>query len=257
MNNNIPINAIVVDDSHQARELLTLMLDAIAPHVRVVGEAENVDDALELINRLNPDLIFLDIEMPEKSGLELVEELARENKDVHVVFTTAYNQYAIRAFRLSAVDYLLKPIAENQLLESVEKYTKLKQLNYDARKLEQLVSNLTHPDEEVLAIPINNGYEYLPIYDIEFIEADRAYSIIHLENGTKKVMSKNMGYFEEVLQPVDDFVKSHRSFLVNLKHMKSFTKKGEGGFIIFKSGKTAEVSRSKKKEVLDRRISFK
>jgi two-component system, LytTR family, response regulator len=251
MNNNIGINAILVDDSYQARELLMLMLKEVAPFVNVIGDAGNVDDAMALIRSQQPDLVFLDIEMPEKSGFDLIEELVKQEMEIEVIFTTAYNQYAIQAFRLSAVDYLLKPIDERQLLESVEKFKKFKQLKHDARRFEHLVTNFKPQEEHILSIPVNYGYEYIPVNEIEFIEADRAYCSIHLENGSNKMMSRNMGYFENMLQSLQYFVKTHRSFIVNLNNVIAFVKKGEGGILTFKSGKTAEVSRSNRKTVLN------
>lgn len=252
MNKQLLISAVLIDDAPQARELLQLMLKELAPHVTILGEAENVDDAIKLIHAVKPDVIFLDIKMPGKSGLELVEELAKNGVEYNVIFTTAYNHYAIQAFRLSAIDYLLKPIQENELLEAIEKVAKEKNLNQDSKKFNNLLNNLQQKNNGTITIPVNYGYEYIAINDIEFIEAERAYAAIHLTDGTKKIVSKPMGYFEEILQNLGNFIKTHRSYLVNISHIAAFRKKAEIGVITFKSGKTAEVSRNSRKAFIEK-----
>lgn len=252
MNKQINITAVLVDDAPQARELLQLMLTELAPHVTILGEAENVEQAIELIHKVKPDVIFLDINMPGKSGLQLVEELVKNEVEHAVVFTTAHNHYAIQAFRLSAIDYLLKPIQENELLEAIEKVAKEKSVNQDSKKFNSLLNNLQQKNNGTITIPVNYGYEYIVINDIEFIEAERAYAAIHLSDGTKKIVSKPMGYFEEILQHLNYFVKTHRSYLVNISHVSAFRKKGETGEVNFKSGKTAEVSRSSRKALIEK-----
>jgi two-component system LytT family response regulator len=252
MNKQIDITAVLVDDAPQARELLQLMLTELAPHVNILGEAENVEQAIELIHKVKPDVIFLDINMPGKSGLQLVEELVKNKVEHNVVFTTAHNHYAIQAFRLSAIDYLLKPIQENELLEAIKKVVKEKSVNQDSKKFNSLLDNLQQKNNGTITIPVNYGYEYIVIKDIEFIEAERAYAAIHLNDGTKKIVSKPMGYFEEILQHLNYFVKTHRSYLVNISHISAFRKKGEMGVISFKSGKTAEVSRSSRKTLIEK-----
>lgn len=252
MNKELNITAVLVDDAPQARELLKLMLKELSPHVDILGEADNVDDAIKLIHAVKPDVIFLDIKMPGKSGLELVEELAKNEIEYNVVFTTAYNHYAIQAFRLSAIDYLLKPIQENELIEAVAKTVQSKNLKQASGKLNVLVNNLKEKNNGTLAIPVNYGYEYLPISEIEFIEAERSYAQIHLQNGTKKLVSKPLGYFEDILQHLDNFIKTHRSYFVNINYISAFQKKSDTGTIIFKSGKTAEVSRNSRKDFIEK-----
>lgn len=252
MPNTKNTTVILVDDAPQARELLRLMLNELAPHIDILGESENAEQAIALIRDLKPDGIFMDIKMPGKSGLELVEELAKESTDYNVIFTTAYNQYAIQAFRLSAIDYLLKPIQEQQLIEAVEKISRAKNLKQDSNKLNALVSNLQQKNNGTLTIPLNYGYEYVSINDIEYLEAERAYAIIHLADGSKKLVSKNMGYFEEALQHLDNFIKTHRSFFVNINYISAFKKKSDAGTIMFKSGKTAEVSRNSRKAFIEK-----
>lgn len=244
--------AILVDDAESARELLRLMLNELAPHVNIIGEAENVMQAVELIGKTKPDIVFLDINMPGKSGLDLFGELDMAQVGCEVIFTTAYNEYAIQAFKLSAIDYLLKPIQEKELLQALARAIEAKELKQNAKKFKALLNNLEQKNTGILTIPLNYGYEYIVIDNIEFIEAHRSYSIIHLIDGSEKMVSKPMGYFEEVLQHINHFIKVHRSYFVNILHISSFLKKGETGVVSFKSGKCAEVSRNHRKDCIEK-----
>lgn len=243
---------IIVDDAPQARMLLRIMLQELSSDIKVIGEAGNVEDALALIHREHPDFVFLDIEMPGKSGLELLEELHSRQFGGEVIFTTACDEYAIRAFKLSAVDYLLKPIQAEELQEAIQKAIATQNLKQSAARYHTLMNNLQENAPGVVALPLNYGYEYVEVQDIEFVEAERSYSYIHFRSGSQKLVAKNLGYFEDVLRHLPVFVKTHRSFLVNIRQVKGFQKKGEGGILTFPSNKQVEVSRSCRKELLER-----
>ncbi len=227
-----PITAIIVDDAAQARKLLRLMLAEHAPQVVVKGEAANVVEALQLAITAQPDVVFLDIEMPGKSGLQLAEELHKAALPCDVVFTTAYNKYAVQAFRLSAVDYLLKPIDESQLIEAVEKVTGRKNVANGNERLGQLVENLKSGTQDTLSIPIINGYQFVSVGSIISITADGSYVNIVLADGTTMVVSKNLKYFEQALEGFPQFVRVHRSYLINLQQMKRFERSGRGTIIM-------------------------
>jgi len=244
------IKAVIIDDSEQARKLLRLMLMELSSDVHILGEAENVDGGLKLIRKINPDLVFLDIEMPGKSGLQLAEIILNEKIPAQVVFTTAYNSYAINAFRLSAIDYLLKPISEDQLEEAMEKVRSNKHLKDSNKRLEALSNNLQEGKSAVLSIPIQGGFEYIPLDQILFIEADGSYARIVCADNKSKLVSKNLKYFEGILDTANHFVRSHRSFLVNMKHVVSFNK-SEGGSLILSMNNPIPISRERKQEVLD------
>lgn len=243
------MKAIVVDDSKQARELLILMLGELAPEVVISGEAENVAEAVQCIRQTAPELIFLDIEMPGKSGLQLVDQFSKEEINFEIVFTTAFNQYAIQAFRLSAIDYLLKPIREKELVEAIAKVKQKRNAEQSQERLKALSQNLNLQGQQVLTIPLNYGYEFLPVADIEYIEADGAYSHLYLANGKKITVSKNLKHFQDLLEPFSAFVKVHRSCIVHLKYMTSFLK-GERGTVCMKSGAEIALSRSCRQDFL-------
>lgn len=248
MTTNQTIKAIIVDDSPQARKLLRLMLQEFAPYINIVAEAENGNHGIAAIKLHQPHVVFLDIDMPEKSGIQLAEELIEENIQCLIIFTTAFNQYAINAFRLSAIDYLLKPINEQQLLESVEKIKQQIQLKTAQEQLKALSQNLKPNEKQVICIPIQNGYDYINIHDIEYLEADGSYVHLFLMDKKQKTVSKNLKYFEQILESFTNFVRVHRSFIINLDLMKSFSKSGRGT-IIMQNGKEVDLAR-------DRRSSF-
>jgi two-component system LytT family response regulator len=221
------------------------MLNECAPDVQIVGEGESVRDAVELLKNQHPELVFLDIEMPGKSGLQLVEELSREEAAYEIIFTTAYNEYALMAFRLSAIDYLLKPINETQLEEAIKKVRERKTMQQAQTRLEALSKNLQTDTENVLCIPVQNGFEYIPVKDIEYLKADGSYVHIFINKKSQKTVSKNLKYFESILQHFPSFVRVHRSYLINLQLMKKFDK-GNRGTIIMDSDTQIDLARERR-----------
>lgn len=249
------IRTIIVDDAGQARELLRLMINELTKKINVVGEAENLDQAVELIKVLKPDLVFLDIEMPGRSGLQILEAVTKSQVDFEIIFTTAYNQYAIQAFRLSAIDYLLKPIREAELLDAIKR-AEVHILNKESSKrLKALSDNLKIQGNNVLCLPVNYGYDYIPVSEIEYLEADGSYAHIYMRDGKKKTISKNLKYFEEAIQHIGFFIKVHRSCIINLNYMASFNK-SERGFITLQSGKEVNLSRGCRAEFLEKLETF-
>jgi two-component system, LytTR family, response regulator len=244
------LRAVIIDDSAQARKLLRLMLMELTPDVKILGEAENVDEGLRLIERERPDAVFLDIEMPGKTGLQLAEILLENQFKGNVVFTTAYNAYAIKAFRLSAIDYLLKPIQEDQLVEAVEKLKEEKENRDNANRLKALTENLQEDRNEVLCIPTQSGFEYVPITEVEYLEADGSYVNIYCTNNRCKTVSKNLKYFEKALTDSTNFIRPHRSYLVNVDYVTNYSK-SDGGYLMLKRKVQIPVSRERKQAIQD------
>ena len=250
MSDQIEIRAVIIDDSSQARKLLRLMLYELASSIKLFGEAENVEEGLRLIEKVQPDAIFLDIEMPGKTGIQLAEILLEQNYKGNVVFTTAYNAYAIKAFRLSAIDYLLKPIQEDQLLEAVEKLRGEKENRENANRLKALTKNLSEDRNEVLCIPTQAGFDYIPLDEVEYLEADGSYVQIHCVENRSRMVSKNLKYFENALAENQNFVRPHRSYLVNVNFVTGYSK-SEGGFLTLKNKAQIPVSRERKQAIQD------
>ncbi len=242
------MKALLIDDSAQARRLLRLMLLEYGPEISVIGEASNADEGLELTEKLNPDVLFLDIEMPGKSGLQFAQILQKKGIACPIIFTTAYNSYAINAFRLSALDYLLKPIQEDQLIEAIDKLKEQHEIAENLNRLRVLNDNLHEPNS-TLCIPVQGGSEYLPIQEILYLEADGSYVRVKFVNGKEKVVSKNLKYFEFSLEESSFFVRCHRSYLVNMQHL-AFHSKSNGGWLKLKNGSEIPISRERKQAVL-------
>jgi two-component system, LytTR family, response regulator len=244
------LKALLIDDSEQALRLLQLMLEELAPEIKIVAISKNVEDGLKAIEKYKPDALFLDIEMPKKSGLQLAEILLNNESDCEIIFTTAYNQYAIQAFRLSAVDYLLKPIDENQLIQAVEKIKENRRLKSDRNRLSSLMKNLNRTTEKTLTIPIFNGFEYLSLKEIEYLEADGSYVHILMINGKQKTASKNLKYFEQTLENQSNFIRVHRSYIINIDNMRLFSKAGRGR-LTMKNGKEIDLARDRRQAFFD------
>ncbi|MDX2173568.1 MAG: LytTR family DNA-binding domain-containing protein [Bacteroidota bacterium] len=250
MNKNNILQAIIVDDSQQARMLLKLMLKEHFQDVSILAEAETGNEGFDLVKHLSPDLIFLDIEMPEKSGIAMAQQLMDEEIFLPIVFTTAFNEYAIQAFRLSAIDYLLKPISEIELIDAVNRVKKKKEVEDYKKQLQVLNQNLNKSSDDIICIPVQNGYEYYPIKNIEYIEADGSYVKLFLHGQKAKTVSKNLKYFADILLKFQYFFRAHRSFIININYMASFSKT-DRGIIVMQSGKKIDLARDRRGDFFD------
>ncbi|WP_272150342.1 LytR/AlgR family response regulator transcription factor [Tenacibaculum aiptasiae] len=213
------IQAVIVDDELNARENLKYLLNAFCKEIEVVSEASNVDEAVEEIKKTKPQLVFLDIEMPRKNGFQLLEEF--ENVDFQIVFITAYDMYAIKAFEVAAIDYLLKPIDIERLKEAVKKV--IKNLGNSNTNLEVLKSN--KKELQRIAIPYKTDYAIVNLSDILCIEADRMYSVIYTNNDKKYVVAKKLSYYQKLLCTDNDFARVHRSWIINVNQIETYSKK--------------------------------
>lgn len=227
------------------------MLKDISSGIDILAEAENAAVALEKISISKPDLLFLDIEMPGRSGLQLLEDLSAQNLEIETIFITAYNQYAIQAFHLSAVDYLLKPFRKAELQAAIEKAKKRVELRQQAAQYSALLNNLKSDSQQTLSIPLQYGSEYLPVNDIEYIEADGAYSVFHLVGGRKIVVSKNLKHYEDTLCGLPQFAKLNRSFIANIRFVKALLS-ADRGTVLLQSGKSIKLSPGHKESFLQK-----
>ena len=241
------ITAIIIDDEAKGRLALREKLLSYCPQVKVVAEAANGQEALLLIQHHKPLLIFLDIEMPKMNGFEMLNELPE--KDFHIIFTTAYDQYAIKAIKYAAFDYLLKPIDIEELQEAISNI-ETKENNETKKQVELLQQNMQHPKKQLnkLAIPTLEGLLFFDINDIIHLEANSNYTNIYFTNKTKITASKTLKEFEELL-PEDIFFRTHHSHLINLNYIKRYIK-GDGGQIELQNGSYVDVARRKKEEFL-------
>ncbi|MCB0380470.1 MAG: response regulator [Flavobacteriales bacterium] len=237
------LKAILVDDEESARNVLTNLLNRFCPQIEVIETCTNVLSAVEAIKRHNPDVVFLDIEMPNYAGYELVSFF--EHVTFDIIFVTAYDKYAIKAFEISAVDYLLKPVEIDRLKQAVEKLVVKNNLLNPNKNYNALKDNLKAESISKIVVRKNDGQEIVAIDDIIAIEAQESYSCIHTISDNY-LMSKNLKHFETIFEQNNSFFRSHKSWMINLNKVKSFSKtKLE---IELENGIVAKLSKYKKPE---------
>jgi len=236
------LTAIIIDDEQKGRLALREKLRDYCPDVKLVGEAADGIDGLQLIREKAPAIVFLDIEMPRMDGFDMLHELPEKN--FHLIFTTAYDQYAIKAIRYAAFDYLLKPVDIEELRTAIER-AKLQAQPRTGEKLEVLQQNLqTRHQLKKIAIPTLEGLLFFNTEDIVHLEAQSNYTVIHFTNAPKLMASRTLKEFEELLPP-DIFFRTHHSYIINLHYIKRYIK-GDGGQIEMQNGHFALLSRRKK-----------
>jgi two-component system, LytTR family, response regulator len=215
------ITAILVDDEESARDVLENLLIRFCPNVQLLGKYQNIEQAVEAINKNQPNLVFLDIEMPNYAGYEIINFFDEINFDI--IFVSAYDKYAIRAFEVSAVDYLLKPIDIERLKQAVQKSTELIQIKNSAQRFKLLKDTLT--ENKINSIMISEkSFQYaIDLNDIIAFEAEESYTHVHTID-KKYIVSKNLKHFETILDQNNDFFRVHKSWLINLKHLKNYSK---------------------------------
>ncbi|MGZ8538553.1 MAG: LytR/AlgR family response regulator transcription factor [Flavisolibacter sp.] len=243
------MKAVLVDDEPDGIRTLKKMIALHCPGVEVVATCSNANMAKEQISLLSPDVVFLDIQMPGKSGLDLLTELP--GKEFEVIFVTAHNEYMLQAFQYSAADYLLKPVDEDRLIDAVKRVEKkLNEGKNDDRDgaLLHNISKAGIPAEMRLCLPTIKGFIVLKLEEIIYCEAERSYTIFHLENGKTVMVSKPLIDYDEMLKDTS-FLRIHKSFLINLYHVKEY-QRGEGGLVILSDNAQIEVSRRKKEQFL-------
>jgi two-component system LytT family response regulator len=238
-----PIKTLIVDDEADAVGFISSIIREYCPKLEVIGFANSAKDGVSLIIEKQPELVFLDVEMPHGSGFDLLAQFP--DKTFDVVFITAFNQYAMKAIKFSAVDYILKPINISEFIEAVDKVTEKRshshhqQINYS-----ELLENLKSALPTKLAIPTSEGMEYLNTRDIIRIEADRSYCWFYLQDRRKYLVSKNLKDYQDLLSD-RDFFRPHNSHLINLDHVKKYIKQ-DGGYIEMTDGSHIPVSRIKR-----------
>ena len=243
------IKAIIVDDEPNCCKTLSMLLDRYCKEVQVTGIFHNGLDALQAINSSTPDLVFLDVEMPKMNGFEMLEKLAAIN--FHLIFTTSYDQYALKAFRFSAIDYLLKPVDREELQNAVQKILKRTEVPA-AEQLQILFQKLHHPAAAVtkIALPTMEGLQMIPVQSIINCEANDNYTTLVLKGNKKLVVSCTLKVIEEMLEE-HSFIRVHRSFLVNLDEVEKYVK-ADGGYVVMSDGSNIFISRNKKEELLQK-----
>ena len=239
---NPNLTAILIDDERSAISNLTQLIRQFCRGVSIVATAENATEGIREIQEHKPDVVFLDIEMPGGTGFDMLACFAE--RDFDVVFVTSYNQHAIKAFKYSAVDYLLKPVDIDELVQSVERIRQRRKEPGPSDNLSGLMQNLKSGIPFKLGIATTEGKQYIDIQDIVRLEADGSYTTIYRKNEPKLVVSRNLGEYEQLLQD-QPFFRIHHSHLIHLSYVAGYTKK-EGGWISMNDGSEIPVARRRK-----------
>jgi two-component system LytT family response regulator len=242
------LRAIIVDDEPYCCEILAAMLEADCPQVQVVAICRNGEEGLQAIRKHGPDLVFLDVEMPKMNGFEMLEQIP---VNFHLIFTTSYDQYALKAIRFSALDYLLKPVDREELRKAVQKAEQRIQIPM-AQQLEILMQKIKQPLNPInkIALPTMDGLQMISIDTIVSCESDDNYTRLVLKTGKKLLVTRSLKEIEESLEQYS-FLRVHRSYLVNLNEIEKYIK-GEGGYLIMSDGSTVDVSRSRKEILMQK-----
>ncbi len=242
------LTAIIIDDESSSRNALRQKLVNHCPEVNIIAECENGEQGIISIETNHPDIIFLDVEMPRMNGFTMLQQLSEH--DFEIIFITAYDHYAIKAIRFSALDYLMKPVEINDLKSAVEKAALKRKKQSGNRQLETLLHNLTNNKKEQhrIAIPSMEGLQFVETADIIYLEAQSNYSNFCLTGNKKITVSKTLKDFEELL-PQNIFIRIHHSYIININQIDKYIK-GEGGQVLMKNGILLDVARRKKEEFM-------
>ena len=245
-------SALIIDDEPKLREVLNIKLKQFCPQINVIGQAGNAEEAFDKINLLKPQLIFLDISMPLESGFDLIRKF--DTIEFEIIFVTGFNEYALDALKVSAVDYILKPVQTASLIHAVNKAKAKIDERSKIVKYDILKHNLHHIGDQntKIAIPGTQAYEFVKIENITRCEGWQKYTKIHLISGDVIVSSYNIGVFRDMLETYD-FFSTHKSHLINKHHITRYLKDGT---VILSDGSKAPVSRRRKEEFMDQVVRY-
>jgi two-component system, LytTR family, response regulator len=244
------IRTIIVDDEKKSREVMQSMILKHCPEITLIGACASVEQSVEMIRKEKPDLVFLDIQLADGTGFDILEQVQDQTFDV--VFATAFDQYAIKAIKYSAIDYLLKPIDADELRAAVKKIVDKKKNDPNVENLKFLLQNFRKPDEEFtrITLPTGHAYEIVNVKDIIRCEAAESYTFFFLTGGRKFLVTAGLKHYEDIL-PSDTFIRVHHSHLVNINHVVRYLKQ-DGGYAVMSDDSRIEISRRKRDFFLER-----
>lgn len=244
------MKAVLIDDEQKARMLLHTILDEYCVEIEEVTMARNLVEGVEAIRTHQPDIVFLDVEMPEHLGIQIVDFFEPEEMDFSIIFTTAHADYAIKAFEINAVDYLLKPLRPKQVREAVQRVEARRKQDNLAEQLSQLQNSFSSKHFKKIGLPVSDGILFVEIEEIIGLEADGMYTKVHTQKDGKQVISKPLKYFTDLLGDSPYFYRPHRSFYINLRFVKQFVRR-DGNYILMDNDWIVSISRERRDEFLD------
>ncbi len=242
------IRAYLVDDEKSSIQSLEYELGAYCPDVTVVGSNRKPKEALAELHKDPPDVLFLDIEMPEMNGFELLQSL--DTIPFDVIFVTAYDQFAMQAFEFNAMDYILKPVRKDKLIAAVQKVIDRQKHSFPREELDALVNNIQFQSKsgiEKIALPTSEGFEFVHVNDIVMLRAESNYTWVHLKS-RKYLVAKTLKEMSAMIA-FPQFFRAHKSYLVNLNHVARYVR-GGGGYLVLDTGEQVSVSRSQKESLM-------
>ena len=243
------LHAVIVEDEKRSREALSGLLKLYCKDVSVIAEADGMRSGIEAIRTHKPDVVFLDIQMPDGSGVRLLESL--NEIDFSIIFTTAFDQFAIKAIKFSAIDYLLKPIFPDDLIAAVKKAKDRQEAHHTKKNVEVLLENIKRPESESpnIVLATSDRINVVKVKDILRCESDNYYTLFCFTDGSTLLVSKTLKENEELLKD-HNFIRPHKSHLVNVMYIKSFNKH-DGGYIVMTDDSKVPVSRRKREKIVD------
>ena len=243
------IRCILIDDESNSLEMMEWLLKTYCPQVKIEAMCNAADRGIEAIHKYRPDVVFLDIEMPHMNGFDMLEQFDKLFFDV--VFCTAYDQFAIKAFRYSALNYLLKPVDPEDLKETIRRLEEKKSFPSQGQ-IELLLQNIRQtnkPGVQRIALTTGDGMIFVPTTEILYCEAESNYTAVVLEGGKKILVSKVLKEIDEALAG-PDFFRVHNSFLININRIRKFVR-GDGGYVVMEDGANVSISRSRRQEFME------
>jgi len=241
------IKTVLVEDEKKSLLILHSLLEKYCPEVLVVGTAADVEQSRTVIKSLKPELVFLDIALPDGNAFDLLNDLG--TIDFEIIFITAYNEYALKAFNFSALHYILKPVGHEDLVDAIQRFKKIR-TNNEIQDRVEVLNQALNQNYSRISLPSSEGHIIIDIDQINYLEASSNYSIFYLINGESYVVSKTMNYFEDILSGLN-FVRVHNTHMVNLGYVKKYNR-GRGGMITMSDGTKLTVSASRKNEFLEK-----
>jgi two-component system, LytTR family, response regulator len=242
------MKAIIIDDEQHCRNVVQRILENHCPNIEVIATANDGIDGLKAILKHQPDVVFLDIEMPRMNGFQMLEELGNEDLNFTLIFTTAYDKFAVQAFKFSAFDYLLKPIDDQELVAVVQKIERKTTPSVQIQNLKQNLNPQTPFNK--LTIATTRGITFIEIEDIIALESDSNYTKIFTQNGDTVWASKTLGHFNELLSEKPQFFRTHKQYIVNLNFIKEYVG-GDMNEIVLKNGLKTKLARTRRDAFLE------
>ncbi len=241
---------VIIDDERKARILLESIILERCKEITQIFQASDLESGVEIIKKENINIVFLDVEMPRNSGLEILDFFQNEKITFQLIMTTAYEEYALKAFKLSAIDFLLKPIDIEDLQAAVNKAIERIKSDRVETKIDNLKTTFNQITKSTVALEVPRGIIFVSYDDILFFEADRMYSKVFMKDGSVEMISKPLKHFIDQLKDHAYFFRNHRSYLVNLTHVKKFVKE-DGGYLMMLNNRPLPISKDKKSDFLE------